>query len=256
MLPSPPHCATRRPPGRSTVARFANSASWSDTQWKVAVDRTASTEAGSRGSGCPRSATTNETRSPNGASRPRATSTIDGEASSATTRPRGSALEELLRDPPGAASGIEHGLVAGQRQAVEDVGAPARHRVGDAVVGRAVPVAGSAGVGGRRHPQPIPAASAGPGAFAAVTSPSPGFGRSPIPFAAAPPRRRSAAHDRREPQRIDRRLLGRRNELRRRSLARRVERLDQGTLRGIVRIERRDGQASPRRRTSPTPPRR
>ncbi len=45
MLPTPPHCATSQPPGRMTAARFRNSASWSGTQWKVAVERTASTVA-------------------------------------------------------------------------------------------------------------------------------------------------------------------------------------------------------------------
>ena len=39
MLPTPPHWATSRPPGRRTAARLANSASWSGTQWNVAVER-------------------------------------------------------------------------------------------------------------------------------------------------------------------------------------------------------------------------
>ena len=57
MLPKPPHWATSQPPGWSTAARFAKSASWSGTQWKVAVERIASTGS-SIGSGCPRSAWT------------------------------------------------------------------------------------------------------------------------------------------------------------------------------------------------------
>ena len=45
MLPAPPHWATSRPPGRRTAARFRNRASWSGTQWNVAVDRMASASA-------------------------------------------------------------------------------------------------------------------------------------------------------------------------------------------------------------------
>ena len=58
MLPCPPHCATSRPPGRRTEARCRNSASWSATQWKVAVDRIASTLASPSGRGAARSAVT------------------------------------------------------------------------------------------------------------------------------------------------------------------------------------------------------
>ena len=54
MLPPPPHWATSRPPGRTTAARLRNSASWSGTQWNVAVERIASTGS-SIGSGSPRS---------------------------------------------------------------------------------------------------------------------------------------------------------------------------------------------------------
>ena len=43
MLPAPPHWATSWPPGRSTAARWRKSASWSATQWSVAVERAAST---------------------------------------------------------------------------------------------------------------------------------------------------------------------------------------------------------------------
>ena len=55
-FPTPPHWATRRPPGRRTAARWRNNAAWSGTQWNVAVDRIAST-GGAIGSGWPRSAT-------------------------------------------------------------------------------------------------------------------------------------------------------------------------------------------------------
>ncbi len=36
-LGPPPHCACRRPPGRSAAHTCAKSAAWSGTQWKVAV---------------------------------------------------------------------------------------------------------------------------------------------------------------------------------------------------------------------------
>ena len=65
-------------------ARFANSASWSAIQWKVAVDRMAST-GGDTGNGSCRSATRYSTRS--SPSRARACSTIETEPSSATTEP-------------------------------------------------------------------------------------------------------------------------------------------------------------------------
>ena len=37
MLPSPPHWATRRPPGFKASARFSKRRSWSHIQWNVAV---------------------------------------------------------------------------------------------------------------------------------------------------------------------------------------------------------------------------
>ena len=74
---------------QDAAARLRNRASWSGTQWKVAVDSTASTDPGAIGSGAPRSATTYSTRSPKGARRSRATSTIEGDPSTAMTRPRG-----------------------------------------------------------------------------------------------------------------------------------------------------------------------
>ncbi len=92
------------------------------------------------GSGAPRSATTYVTRSPNRASRSRAMAIIDGDPSSAITRPSRQPLQQVLGDPTRPAAGVEHRLVAAQRQPVKDVGTPAGHRIGDPVVGGAVPV--------------------------------------------------------------------------------------------------------------------
>ncbi len=47
MFPFPPHCATNRPPGAITSNNRANSAGWSGIQWKVALEKTASTGSGS-----------------------------------------------------------------------------------------------------------------------------------------------------------------------------------------------------------------
>ena len=47
---------------------------------------------------------------------------------------------EQLGDPARAATRVEDTLVTGQWQAVEHAGAPARHRVGDQIVGPGVPV--------------------------------------------------------------------------------------------------------------------
>ena len=115
MLPTPPHWATSSPPGRMTAARLRNSASWSGTQWKVAVDRIAST-APSIGSGRPRSATTYSTRSPNRARRSRVASTIAAEPSSATTRAARQPLGQHFRHPTAAAARVEHAFVTGERQ--------------------------------------------------------------------------------------------------------------------------------------------
>ena len=133
MLPNPPHCATSQPPGRSTAARFSKSASWSITQWKVAVDSTASTGSAS-GSGRPRSASTYVTWSPNLARRPRACSSIAAEKSSATTRPRGSraSSSSVTRPVPQPASSTVSSPC--ERQPLEHLRAPARLRVRDAVV--------------------------------------------------------------------------------------------------------------------------
>src|SRR4051795_9138008 len=85
-LPHPPHCAANCPRGRITAARFANSRSWSGTQWKVAVDKIASTR--SIGIGSRRSCVRYVIRS--APSRSTAAAIIEGDASSAITWPRGS----------------------------------------------------------------------------------------------------------------------------------------------------------------------
>ncbi len=106
-LPAPPHWATIRPPGRSAANRRSNSRSWSGIQWKVAVERIAST--GSSSSSSSRSATNTSTPGP---SRSRACSTIEGEPSTATTCAARQPLDQRGGDAPGAAAGVEHALVA------------------------------------------------------------------------------------------------------------------------------------------------
>ena len=141
MLPTPPHWATSRPPGRRTAARFANNASWSGTQWKVAVDRIASTGALERQRP---PEVRDDVLDPVAERRqPLAGGRRSSPASRRARRPcRAEARRQELGDPTGPAAGVEDAFVAGQRQAVEDGRAPARLRLGDPVVGRGVPVAG------------------------------------------------------------------------------------------------------------------
>ena len=138
MLPSPPHWATSRPPGRSAACRRANSRSWSAIQWNVAVERIASTRlveleveqvehAHVDAVGAGRRA------------RSLAASTIEADASTAITLPARQALDQRLGDPPRAAARVEHDLVARQLQAREHLAAQRLHRPRDAVVARAVP---------------------------------------------------------------------------------------------------------------------
>ena len=142
MLPPPPHWATSRPPGRMTAARLRKSASWSGTQWNVAVERIASTGAAGQRE---RPAEVGHdvldpVAEPREAARgPRRPSTAS--ASRATTRPRGrrSARSSVTRPLPQPASRTR--LVAAQLEPLEDGRAPARLGLGDAVVGPAVPVA-------------------------------------------------------------------------------------------------------------------
>ena len=114
-LPSPPHWATRRPPGRSAACRRAKSRSWSsdpveDGAGEDRVDRLGAARARSgRRPG-------RSTRSP---SRSRAFSIIDAEPSTAITRPRAGARSASAVTRPLAAAGVEHGLLAAQLQPVE-----------------------------------------------------------------------------------------------------------------------------------------
>ncbi len=113
MLPSPPHCATSWPPGRSAACRRANSRSWSAIQWKVAVERTASTGSCSSSS-AGRRASPRHVRI---AAQPLA----GGCDHRLRTRPRrsparGQALHQRLGDAPRAAAGVEHRLVSAQLQ--------------------------------------------------------------------------------------------------------------------------------------------
>ena len=139
-LPAPPHCATSWPPGRRTPARFANSASWSGIQWNVAVERMAST--GPIGSGCaevghdvlhatagrrqPAPRLGDHLRRP--VERHHRATAAGGSSSRSVTRPEPQPASST-RSSPRSVEPVEDGL------------APARHRVGDAVVGPGVPVA-------------------------------------------------------------------------------------------------------------------
>ena len=55
--------------------------------------------------------------------------------------PARQALDQRLRDPPGAAAGVEHGLIAAQLQPLEHLEPERLHRSGDAVVAGSVPLA-------------------------------------------------------------------------------------------------------------------
>ena len=138
-LPSPPHCTLTRPPGRSAAASRANSASWSAIQWKVALEKTASTRSPSASVSVARSAWRTSTGSPASSSRARAT--MSGDASTAMTPPARQPLEQHAGDAARAAAGVEHGLVAAQLEAVEHGGGPLDVRTRDPVVGLRVPVA-------------------------------------------------------------------------------------------------------------------
>ena len=140
-LPLPPHWATSRPPGASAACRRAKRASWSPIQWKTAFEKPAST--GSSSVSSVRSA--RNTVVARDRARARACATIDAAESTATTVPARQALEQHPRHAARAAAGVEHGLVAAQRQPLEHRAGPLHLRRRDAVVGRRVPVA--------RHPQ-------------------------------------------------------------------------------------------------------
>ena len=140
MLPSPPHWATKLPPGRSAARRRANSRSWSAIQWKVAVERIASTGSSSSSSSRSDAWTSARPSAIRPASRSLAASTIDAEPSTAITRPRGSraAIISLMRPEPQPASRTVSS--PSQLQAREHLRAPALLDAGDAVVARSIPL--------------------------------------------------------------------------------------------------------------------
>ncbi len=118
-------------------AAGAKSRSWSAIQWKTALEKTASTGSGSSSS--VRSAT--RALSPGLQRLPHLLDhrgrAVDGDHPA----PR-QALDQQPGDPAAAAAGVEHDLVAGQRQPVEDRPRPLFVRDRDAVVAARVPVAG------------------------------------------------------------------------------------------------------------------
>ena len=137
-FPRPPHWATNGAPSFSAARMRAKSRSWSAIQWKVALETAAS--AGSSTVSSRRSCWTKRARSPPswrcglGDHRGRA---VDPDDVTLRTQP----LQQLGAHAAGAAAEVEHGLVAAQRQAVEDLGAPALVRGGDRVVAAGVPFA-------------------------------------------------------------------------------------------------------------------
>ena len=145
MLPAPPHCATSRPPGRQDGGEVreqrvvvGDPVEGRGRQDRVdrPVDRQRAAEVG------------DDVLDPVAERREPVARGLDHrrrpvERDDATAR---QALGEQLGHPAAAAAGIEDALVAVERQAVEDDRAPARHRVGDPVVGPGVPVAGHGAV--------------------------------------------------------------------------------------------------------------
>ena len=131
MLPSPPHCATSRPPGRS-AARSRGTA---------ARGRRSSGTSRSRGSRRRGSSSSSSSRSSDAHDRPpaprrsRAASTIDGDSSTRDHAAPRQPLDQRLGDPPGAAAGVEHDLVTAQLQPRRAPRSPSASIVaGDAVI--------------------------------------------------------------------------------------------------------------------------
>ena len=137
MLPTPPHCATSRPPGLI--------ASWSRCEQRVVVvdpvkrrvreddDRPARAARARRG---PDTSTSRGRRAPPARARPstaRRRRRTRGRAGTQLGEPRG--------HPARAAAGVEHHLVAAQLEPLELLERPPELRIGDAVVGGRVPVA-------------------------------------------------------------------------------------------------------------------
>ena len=121
-----------------TAARFANSASWSGTQWNVAVERTASTVAVDRER---RAEVRDDVLDPIAEASEALARRLDHrrgaiERDDPSTR---QSIGQLLGDASAPAAGIEDALVAMEREAVQDGRAPAGHRIGDPVVGLARP---------------------------------------------------------------------------------------------------------------------
>ena len=127
MLPAPPQSTTSCPPGRSTAARWRKSASWSRTQWNVEVETIAST-------GC---AASGKRLAEVGVHERHAR--VAGEALARRFQHPRRAVERdhaPMRQPlqqrrghlAGAAAGVEHGLVAAQRQPRDRVVAALVHR--------------------------------------------------------------------------------------------------------------------------------
>ena len=110
-LPSPPHWATSRPPGRSAcVEPSRTGASWSRIQWKVALEKTASTGSTPAAPSSERSAI----RSPVSVAERRGGAVVDHRRRGVDPDhpAAGQPLDQHRRHPSGAAAGVEHGLVA------------------------------------------------------------------------------------------------------------------------------------------------
>ena len=138
------------PAGAQRGAQAPNSRSWSAIQWKVAVERIAST--GSSSSSSSRSTTRRSTRPPPGhtargagsalpPSRSLAASTIEADSSTAITRPRGSRSSSawVIRPEPQPASSTISSPRSSRRASTSS---PSASMVcGDAVVAGPVPLA-------------------------------------------------------------------------------------------------------------------
>ena len=144
--PSAPRRCRRRRTGRragrrarSTSSSRANSRSWSAIQWKVAVERIAST--GRSSSSSSRSATRSSTRVAEPLARrlDHRRRAVDGHHLAARQP-----LDQRRGHPAGAAAGVEHPLVAAQVEPVEHLPPHRLQRRRHPLVGRRVPVA-------RRH---------------------------------------------------------------------------------------------------------
>ena len=252
MLPAPPHCATSRPPGRRTrgEVREQRVVVGDPVERRRRQDRV--DRRGSIGSGRPRSATDVRHPIPEPAPAARALprpSTARRRARPRARRAGARASCSVTRPEPQPASSTVSS--PRERQPVEDGRAPAGHRVGDAVVGRAVPVVRPCA---RPAAQPTAARLRRCGRLSALprTGPrsSPRRDRSPMPFASAPAASSAAHTIDREVQRIDRRLRRRLRRPPAACLGRRVERLDLGPELRVVRVEARDGRARAPRRTT------